>query len=104
MARHANGDNAVLTMWIALPLAWRRSIWFDKNGEHAMITPMEEYQFDLHGYSIMRGALDLDHIRAMNDWIDALPPLAMSQWHDNVYVHTYGGIDGMNLQDIIEGG
>jgi hypothetical protein len=69
-----------------------------------MITPMEEYQFDLHGYTIIRGALDLDHIRAMNEWIDALPPLAMSQWHDNVYVHTYGGIDGMNLQDIIEGG
>ena len=69
-----------------------------------MITPMDEYLFDLRGYTVIPNALDPDHIRAMNAWIDALPLLAMSQWVGNVYVHTYGGIDGMNLQDIIEGG
>ena len=69
-----------------------------------MITPTEEYLFDLRGYTIIREALDRDHLGALNDWIDALPPLETGQWFGNVYTHSYGGIDGVNLQDIIEGG
>ena len=69
-----------------------------------MPTPMEEYLFDLHGYTIIKGATDPDHLRAMNDFLDALPPLEIDQWYGNIDVHTYKGIDGMNLQNIIEGG
>ena len=69
-----------------------------------MPTPMEEYLFDLHGYTVIKGALDLDHLRAMNDFLDALPSLQIDQWYGNIDVHTYSGIDGMNLQNIIEGG
>ena len=69
-----------------------------------MPTPMEEYLFDLHGYTVIKGALDPDHLRAMNDFLDALPSLEIDQWYGNIDVHTYGGIDGMNLQNIIEGG
>ena len=69
-----------------------------------MPTPMEEYLFDLHGYTIIKGAIDPDHLRAMNDFLDALPPLQIDQWYGNIDVHTYSGIDGMNLQNIIEGG
>ena len=67
-------------------------------------TPMEEYFFDLLGYTLIEQALDPDHVEAINDWIDALPPLEVDQWHGNIDVHTYSGIDGMNLQNIIEGG
>ena len=40
-----------------------------------MPTPMEEYLFDLHGYTVIKGAIDPDHLRAMNDFLDALPSL-----------------------------
>jgi hypothetical protein len=69
-----------------------------------MITPMDEYLFDLHGYTVIRQALARDHVAASNAWIDALPPLEPGQWYGNVYTQSYGGIDGTNLQDIIEGG
>ena len=69
-----------------------------------MPTPMEEYLFDLHGYTVIKGAIDPDHLRVMNDFLDALPPLQIDQWYGNIDVHTYSGIDGMNLQNIIEGG
>ena len=69
-----------------------------------MPTPMEEYLFDLHGYTVIMGALDPDHLRAMNDFLDALPPLQIDQWYGNIDVHSYKGIDGTNLQNIIEGG
>ena len=77
---------------------------------------MEEYMFDLRGYTIIPEALDPDHIAAMNAWIDALPPLepdktqpiappeADAQWIGNVYTQAYGRVDGVNLQDIIEAG
>ena len=68
-----------------------------------MPTPMEEYLFDLHGYTVIKGALDPDHLRATNDFLDALPPLQIDQWYGNIDVHTYSGIDGVNLQNIIEG-
>jgi hypothetical protein len=69
-----------------------------------MISPMDEYLFDLRGYCVIRQALERDHLSALNAWIDALPPLDTGQWLGNVYTQSYGGIDGINLQDIIEGG
>ncbi len=69
-----------------------------------MPTPMEEFFFDLRGYAILPGALAADHVHAINAWVDALPPLQAGDWLGNIEVHTYGGIDGMNLQNIIEGG
>jgi ectoine hydroxylase-related dioxygenase (phytanoyl-CoA dioxygenase family) len=69
-----------------------------------MISPMDEYLFDLRGYCVIPQALDRDHLAALNAWIDELPPLNTGQWFGNVYTQSYGGIDGINLQDIIEGG
>ncbi len=68
-----------------------------------MPTPMEEYLFDLHGYTVIKEVIDPDHLRAMNDFLDALPPLQIDQWYGNIDVHSYKGIDGRNLQNIIEG-
>ena len=67
-------------------------------------TALEEYFFDLLGYTLIEQALEPDHVEAINDWIDALPALEMDQWHGHIDVHTYSGVDGMNLQNIIEGG
>ena len=69
-----------------------------------MITPRDEYFFDLYGYTVIPQALDRDQVVAMNNWIDALPPLKTDQWFGNLYVQSYKGIDGINLQDVIEAG
>lgn len=69
-----------------------------------MLPPMEEYFFDLRGYTVIPQALERDHLAALNAWIDALPTLQPGQWLGNVYTQTYSGVDGINLQDIIEGG
>jgi hypothetical protein len=69
-----------------------------------MIDPMEEFFFDLHGYTILRAALDSAHMAAINDWVDALPPLKQDDWLGPMEVQSYGGIDGINLQNIVEGG
>ena len=39
------------------------------------MNPMEEYLFDLCGYTVIPNTLDPDHIAAINAWIDALPSL-----------------------------
>lgn len=67
-------------------------------------TREEEYRFDLYGYHLLKEAIDQDHVRAINEWTDALPPLEAGEWYGNMAVHTYGTVDGMNLQNVIEGG
>lgn len=66
--------------------------------------PLEEYLFDLRGYTLLHQAVDPGHLQAMNDWIDALPPIEPGQWYGNMVGHNYGGVDGFNLQNITEGG
>ena len=65
---------------------------------------MEEFLFDLRGFVVISQALEADHLKKINDWIDVLPPLEREEWLGNMEVHTYGDIDGLNLQNIIEGG
>ena len=69
-----------------------------------MIDPMEEFFFDLHGYTILHAALDTAHMGAISAWVDGLPSLTQGTWHGPMEVQSYGGIDGLNLQNIIEGG
>lgn len=71
-----------------------------------MTTPknIEEYLFDLRGYMILRDALPADHVASINRWIDQLPELESGQWMGGVEVHSYRGIDGMNLQHLFEAG
>jgi hypothetical protein len=69
---------------------------------------MEEYLFDLRGYIVVRNALSREHVRALNAAIDAIlalePPLAAGEWYGYVHAHSFGGKDGINLQQIYEGG
>ena len=67
-------------------------------------TPMQEFFFDLRGYCILPKALDADHLKELNDWADGLPELENGEWLGNMEAHTYGSIDGFNLQNIIEAG
>ncbi len=70
-----------------------------------MPTAMENYLFDLRGYLVLKGAVLPEHVERINQSIDAIPSLENGEWYGNVQGHTYhGGIDGINLQNIIEGG
>lgn len=65
---------------------------------------LERYLFDLRGYLVLRNALDAAELRALNAGIDALLPLQVGEWQGFVQGHNYGDNDGLNLQQIYEGG
>ena len=69
-----------------------------------MITQKDEYFFDLKGFTVIPDSLDQEHVKSVDRWVDALPPLETGQWFGNVYVQSYGETDEMNLQDVIEAG
>lgn len=69
------------------------------------MTPYElEYLFDLNGYLILDNALSPAQLKAVNAWVDAQPKLPNNAWIGHVETHTYSGSDGVNYQNIIEGG
>ncbi len=79
-----------------------------------------DYLFDLQGYLVLKGAISKDDLAEMNGWVDdhweivENPPLlgnaqlgvnpGEEYWIGNVEVHSYGPDDGVNFQNIVEGG
>ena len=72
------------------------------------VSDTEAFFFDLRGYLLMKGALDPDHVADCNRVLDEMdqldPPLEHGEWYGAVQAHTFGGVDGMNLQQIYEAG
>src|ERR1700744_1133923 len=69
------------------------------------LTPKEkDYIFDLQGYRVIDNALTPLQLKQINDWIDAQPKVPNGTWLGDVETHTYQGADGVNYQNIIEGG
>lgn len=72
------------------------------------VTPHDEYLFDLNGFLMLRGVLERDHVAQMNAILDEIvnldPPIAAGEWYGCVHSHTYSGHEGLNLQQIYEGG
>jgi hypothetical protein len=70
-----------------------------------MLTDMDIYLFDLRGFLLLEGALSKEEVAALNAGIDHILPLNPGEWYGYVHGHTYGGGDeGLNLQQIYEGG
>ncbi|MAE66977.1 MAG: hypothetical protein CMJ18_22180 [Phycisphaeraceae bacterium] len=69
-----------------------------------MVSDRDIYFFDLQGFLHLRGALSGNEVAALNDGIDAIPPLESGQWHGSIQAHDYGTNDGLNLQQIYEAG
>lgn len=65
---------------------------------------MEIYLFDLRGYLILRNALTAEEVAALNGGIDGLLPMEHGQWKGYVHGTNFGAKDGLNLQQIYEGG
>ncbi|MEO6906913.1 MAG: phytanoyl-CoA dioxygenase family protein [Abditibacteriaceae bacterium] len=72
------------------------------------VTDMEEYMFDLNGYLLLKNTIDANHVAQLNSIIDNItslqPPLSTGEWYGCVHAHSYGGKEGLNLQQIYEGG
>ena len=70
-----------------------------------MVSDSDIFLFDLRGYLHLKGAIDREHVAAMNTILDALPPIEPGQWHGYVHGHEYGDVtSGTNLQQIYEAG
>lgn len=69
-----------------------------------MLTDLDIYLFDLRGYLVIENALTADEVVALNAGIDAILPLKHGEWFGYVHGHTYGDDEGLNLQQIYEGG
>ncbi len=71
-----------------------------------MLTDAEkDYLFDLNGYLVLDNALSSGQLDWLNSWVDAQPrDVETGTWLGHVELHTYGGSDGLNFQNVIEGG
>jgi len=67
-------------------------------------TDLEVFRFDLNGFIIVRGALSPAQLAAGNASLDRLQHLRKGEWAGHVHGHDYGGREGLNLQQIYEGG
>ena len=82
-----------------------------------MSQDLQDYLFDLQGYLILQNALSEADLGAINSWIDAHWEYVENPWETdtpenrriprwlgNVETHTYNVENGVNFQNIIEGG
>lgn len=67
-------------------------------------TERDIYFFDLRGYLHLKQALSPDEVIACNAGIDALLPIEKEEWIGYVHGHNFNDNDGINLQQIYEGG
>lgn len=72
------------------------------------LTDMERYLFDLRGYLVLPGAIApalLQQLNATLDrYVNMAPPLAHQEWVGALQAHSFGGDDGVNLQQVYEAG
>ncbi len=69
-----------------------------------MLTQMDEYLFDLHGYLHLQGALEREHFQVMNDAIDAIPQIGVNEWYGYLHREAIEESRGVAYQQIYEAG
>jgi len=80
------------------------SVHLSSNGSSAAASETDDYLFDLLGYRVLKNALSADQLSRINAWVDAHPPGKPGEWIGDVETQSYQGHDGVNYQNIIEGG
>jgi ectoine hydroxylase-related dioxygenase (phytanoyl-CoA dioxygenase family) len=73
---------------------------------------LTDYLFDLNGYLILENAIATTDLAAMNQWVDdhwdyVITPKdadGRSRWIGRIETQSYGGQDGVNFQNIVDGG
>lgn len=70
-----------------------------------MLTDLDIYLFDLHGYLLLENALNQNEVKDLNDCLDSIPTMEPGQWHGHVHAHVFSSAkEGLNLQQIYEAG
>ncbi len=82
----------------------RKDVAYGNGMTGSHISAEQDYEFDLLGYRVLKGALPPEKVRAINQWVDEHPAGDVGSWIGDVEVHTFQGADGVNYQNIIEGG
>ncbi len=91
-----------------------------ENFQHPRVTAdtdpeLVDYMFDLHGYMILDQAIAKQDLDEMNQWVDdhwsyVKDPRPKTKradedpWIGHVETHSYSEDDGVNFQNIVEGG
>ena len=77
---------------------------------------LQDYLFDLQGYLVLENAISKPDLDETNEWIDAhwayvedpweeeTEDRRIPRWIGNIETHTYNIENGVNFQNIIEGG
>ncbi|MFN6120781.1 MAG: phytanoyl-CoA dioxygenase family protein [Actinomycetes bacterium] len=65
---------------------------------------MDDYEFDLRGFVVIRGALSPDEVAALNDAYDRFPELANGEWYGNAQRRDYTKDTGFELHNVLDCG
>lgn len=67
-------------------------------------SPLEDYEFDLRGFIVIRGALSPDEIGRLNDAYDRFPNLENGEWYGNAQRRDYTADTGFELHNLFDCG
>lgn len=70
----------------------------------ALPTALDDYEFDLRGFLIIRGALSPDEVAALNDAYDRFPSLQNGEWYGNAQRRDYTKDTGFELHNVLDCG
>jgi ectoine hydroxylase-related dioxygenase (phytanoyl-CoA dioxygenase family) len=63
---------------------------------------LDDYLFDLRGYLVLENAVSEELVDALNETIDAVPPLKHGEWHGNTQRRDYTADTGLELHNAVE--
>ena len=70
--------------------------------EPRLPTPLDDFLFDLRGYSVLKNAVDGDLLDRLNQAIDAIPPLQVGEWYGNAQRRDYTKDTDFELHNCVE--
>ena len=69
-----------------------------------MPTALDDYEFDLRGFLIIRQALSSDEVAALNSAYDRFPDLGNGEWYGNAQRRDYTRETGFELHNLLDCG
>lgn len=67
-------------------------------------TALEDYEFDLRGFLVLRNALAQSEVDALNEAFDRFPTLATGEWYGNAQRRDYTADTGFELHNLLDCG
>ncbi len=67
-------------------------------------TALDDYEFDLRGFLIIRGALSPDEVQQLNDAYERFPDLHNGDWYGNAQRRDYTRDTGFELHNVLDCG